>query len=156
MAKIGRLPCTGQVPKTTALNRNTPRPTTASPSGAQTTGAATSASTGSTWRTHHVRTLHPGHHRARPRQQALRRPLLGRLLVPGRTAQVLLHPPRRTAHPSKGLVIPHSLLPGAKRPFTRMRHDLAFLEAHWSGLFQDLQPPVVLDIAEQRFGDPDP
>src|SRR5215208_4556525 len=43
-----------------------------------------------------VRTLHPGHHRARPRQQALRRLLIGRLLVPGRTAQVLLHPPCRT------------------------------------------------------------
>jgi hypothetical protein len=51
-----------------------------------------------------VRTLHQGHHGARPRQQALRRLLIGRLLVPGRTAQPLLHPTRRTAHPPTGVI----------------------------------------------------
>ena len=51
-----------------------------------------------------VRTLHQGHHGARPRQQALRRLLIGRLLVPGRTAQSLLHTPRRTARAPLALI----------------------------------------------------
>src|SRR5919112_1023883 len=35
-------------------------------------------------------------------------------------------------------------------------NDLAFVEAHRSGFFQDLQPLVVLYFVKQRLGDPDP
>src|SRR5918994_3658408 len=51
-----------------------------------------------------VRTLHQGHHRARPRQQALGRLFIDRLLVSGRTAQSLLHTPRRTARAPSALI----------------------------------------------------